>query len=286
MRRFLSLILLFSTPLPGLCDELSPIELFDRGDFKRAVKRCRVGIKENSGSENIAKMHLLIGRSFEKLGKPSDAAESYVEVLKSSAGEANFAFAWERLKAIVDYYYEKAGSKRFGGGDYTYASDTLQKMVELAPYHSETGSLRLKIGLCAIKCGDFSKAIIELKGVVDGYKGKPVREEALFQLGTAYFKESLPWQYDRSATEKGISVFNMFEADYPKSRLLSESEKMRTALIEREAEKLYRTAEFYKESGKENASFVYRRQLLDRYPQTNWGRTVQVSRITSKMSSK
>ena len=273
MSLLLSLFLLVFIPLSGLCGEFEhPLELFDEGNYRQAIKRCKTIIRENPDGKDLGLMWQLVGRSFEKLGKPAGAVEPYIEALKNSVDEAGLAFAWRRLRAIADYHYSRAGSRRFGRGDYVYASEVLTKMVETCPYHNEAGHLRLKIGLCAMECGDFDKAITELKEVVDNCKGKSVIEKAVFHLGASYFKKSLPWPYDQSATEAGVSYFSLLEERFPESPLLPEAGDMKTILVERKAEKLYHTAEFYRKSEKENASSIYLRQLLNKYPATSWGR--------------
>jgi outer membrane assembly lipoprotein YfiO len=252
--------------------EFSGIEKsLDGGEigFSKAIRRYRRLIKRYPKTAASARAQYTIGELFEKLEKKEEAVAAYTVVLDDYQKSECF------LPATGDLY--RIGCDLFKSelegvfvNTYEKSRKVFNKLLEVAPYSEYAGEIQYKAGVCSMKLGDYIGAASEFQTVIRDYGKEPWLEKASYQLGVCYFKQSLPAERDQAMTDKAIGELLRFREKYPESGFISGLDEKLSILKERKARSLYLTCLFYWKQKQETASLFYFRELVRRYPDSEW----------------
>lgn len=144
--------------------------------------------------------------------------------------------------------YEKA-SEYYESGDYVKAASLYEAVIP-SLRGTEKGEEGLyKLAMAHFKNEDYELAKSYFTTYTRGYpKGKYV-EDAVFNIGYSFYKNSPDVKLDQTNTKKAIESFLSFSESYPQSDKLPEVAKILTELQEKLAEKEYNNALLYYKLG-------------------------------------
>jgi outer membrane assembly lipoprotein YfiO len=137
-------------------------------------------------------------------------------------------------------------------------------------YPSDPGAAEAQLGLAKSIMGlkEWNRARMELNAVVERYADSPAVEEARYNLGVAYARESLPVEMDQALTHKALEEFEAYLADFPAGRHREEGLRQRQAMREKLAEKELRNGFLYLKMGFPEAGRTFFQNILDQYGDT------------------
>jgi len=114
------------------------------------------------------------------------------------------------------------------------------------------------------------------------YPRSEYTEEAYFQIGYCFYKESPKPRLDQTNTQKAIDAFSFFLNLYPESKWAAESQKMITELNEKLVYKSYLSGKLYYDLGEYKAATISLRNCLKDYPDTKYKEDIMYMLFESK----
>lgn len=122
---------------------------------------------------------------------------------------------------------------------------------------------------------DYVSAATEYTILVRDYPDSPHSEEAQYELGMCYLRQSPGIELDQDMTNKALEVFQVFLLKYPESKMRGEVEQAISECTEKLAHKEYENGRLYwklKEMAPARSCF---QSVIEDYPQTRWAGKAQ-----------
>lgn len=162
------------------------------------------------------------------------------------------------------------GLRQYEEGDHDRAVATLRAFVSQYPQDPRRVDARWLIAEAQYGSRDWATAAQEYLGFQSDYPRSERAAEALFRAGRAYEEMSLRPELDQRDTERAIRVYERIPVEYPASEFADQARERRARLRDKLAEKTFLNAEFYFDDEEYEAAEIYARDLIARYPETNW----------------
>ncbi len=249
-------------------------ELFQNGEYGKAITEYRKLIKKYSGSLYAPRSQYAIGSSYEALGKYSRAVEEYQKVIDNYPASDKVADVLESQYRLGNLLFgkeiESKLKKAFAESNYEKAAKVYQLVIKNAPYSERASEVQYRIGLSYRKQGNFSEAVSEYQKVIRNYPESPWVEKAYYEIGLSYLAQSLSPLYDQTMTDSALKQFQEFRKRFPDSELTGEVEEKIKLLKGRQAERAYQIAQFYEKGGSIPAAVIYYRKVVENYPESDW----------------
>lgn len=255
---------------PGMLEEIH--RALDSGEIEplQAVRRYNLVARRHRGRPAIAaEARFSAGVAYEKLGRYSDAAESYISVVQNYPGST---WAMPAADALFDLGRKIIAMSREGAlsGGFRTAGRVFRALADLELPREQKAIVHYKTGVCAMETGRDVDAEYDFKTVLENYPVGPWDEKAYFRLGEVYAGRVRRPPRDQSHTRKAIAHFESFIQSYPDSDLREDAEKYLRDLGETKAEHLYGICRFYHRMGEEEALKVSYGILARKYPGSPW----------------
>jgi outer membrane assembly lipoprotein YfiO len=230
-----------------------------------AVNAYRRLLKKWPASAFAAEAQYRIGVCLENQELYAQAVEAYQKALENYPNTPQFREILERQFKIGNLFLSGARHRVwklaiFPGLD--KAVDAYQKVIKNAPNADLAPEAQFRIGLVREKQGHWPEAITAYQTLLDKYYDSAWVDDAMFQLGVAYYKQSRSADYDKDATHKSMDSFNEFMNSFPNDERVARAKEFLTELNTREAEGLYKVAKFYDGKHKERAALIYYSELV------------------------
>lgn len=213
-----------------------------------------------------AESQFRVARIRDKEGDGRKAYEEYETLISKYRSSPHFQDAIERQFAISEDLRTSGRKGMFGLGASIQPSDLkkmYEKIADAAPYTQYAPRSLMAIGALNASEGLKPQAIRSYQSVVDNYRGTGFAKDAQFEIyklrGQAAENSNSPSE-DRAQVDAGLD----FVAQNPND---ARSEMVKAGLEdieERSLEKMYKTGQFYEESGNHKSALVYYRDIVKR----------------------
>lgn len=237
--------------------------------FSDAIKAYRKLIRAYPETQVSVRARYEIGELFEKIGEVEKASEAYIVILDKYPDSQWFPSAIENLYRIGCYLF-RLKRESLLVNTYEQSRKIFRKLLEIAPHSENTAEIQYKAGVCSTMLGNYVSAAFAFKKIIEDYPAEPWLENASYQFGICYFKQSLPARCDQTMTDKAISELTRFRKKYPGSKFTKDAVRKLSILQDRKAESLYLICLFYKKQKEQTALLLYCDKLNHLYPDTKW----------------
>ncbi len=257
-------------------EQLEYAEIFYKEvNYKLALREFKKLIKYYPLSKEAPTAQYYIGRIMEDLDKPYDAFKAYQKVIDLYPYTEFVDEVIEREFKIGDLFFQGKKLKILGPlamPAKDKAIEILKAVADNAPYGKYAEPAIFKTGLAYKSIADYDSAIMMFKDLIDKYPGSDLIDKARYQLAECSKLLSLRPDYDQTPTVAAREEFEDFIEKHPDSKMSDEAREIVEKLRNKEAQKAYNTAEFYKARRKPESAIIYYRDIIQNYPDTEWAR--------------
>ncbi|MCP4650167.1 MAG: outer membrane protein assembly factor BamD [PVC group bacterium] len=236
---------------------------FDAGDYRKAIYEFKKILRKFPKTEYAPEAKYFMGLCEEKRGRHYHAFKIYQEVIDIYPLN-------DRLESIVEQQY-LIGEVYFKRRKYELAEEIFQKSLLNSPYSKVADVAQYKIGLCSFRLRRFNEARDEFDKISENYSFSPYLDDAGYYSALCSFKiSSLIKDYDEEILDRAHGDLNNFLARAPTSEYVAKAESLKNKLVNKKAEKLFKTARFYEKLRKTYAALKYYEELVYSYEKTTW----------------
>jgi len=242
---------------------------FNAQDHKKAVAEFEKLIKSYEFSEYAAKAQFYVGMTYEKMGKPYMAFQSYQKVIDNYPYSEDLDEVIHREFEIGNYYLNKVNPRLFGTdilGPIERAVEIYKKVVENAPYGSYASEAQYNLGVALKKAERYGEAVEAFQRLLDEYPNDPLVEKAKYEIALSAYKASLSPAYDQGPLDKAISAFKNYIDEEENSEYAAEADRTLQRLQDRAAQKIFDIAAFYEKQKKYQSAITYYQEVINTYP--------------------
>lgn len=251
-------------------------EILDSGDYKNALVEFRRLLRYYPESLQAPEAQFYVAECLEKLGDIYNAYLAYQKVIDK------YAFT-DKIDAVLEHEFRIAQDlvdakiKLLGLEipQYYHAIKIYRKIIENSPYGKLAPISQYKIGLILKNAGDFNEAKKEFKKVITTYPDSEWAEAAKFQVAKTASLSSLKPDYDQEASREAQDKYEEFVKVHPEAELSKEAEEEIVTLIDRQAEKDFKVAEFYEKQKAYKSAKIYYEDIIARYPDSAWAKNAR-----------
>ncbi len=162
-------------------------------------------------------------------------------------------------------YYEEAQTA-LGKEDCWMAEQLFRNLLSDFPGSHLVDDAQFGLAQSSYCSKDYVTSIFEYERLLDEHPASPFIDEARYQIGMCYYKESQSVHHDQEDTYKAIRVFGRFVEDYPRSNLVSDADRRIKELQGKLADHKLVIAENYLRWKKPNSAEVYCEIILREFP--------------------
>ncbi len=245
------------------------------GDFYKAAGLyldAEFLLTDTQHKANALKSAVMCYRRAGALQKEFDTAEL---LMNRHANQTKYDKLVDRQYDIARAYYNGEREPAFWslrwipwltGPDKT--TEMLQKTLKRAPFSSKAPSARLLLAFKLNDEGKVQEAADELRTLIKDYPDAPQRKYAYLALAGVLYHLAESGDGDGSYNRELITLVNQFRTLYPDSaeRELADMTLLKAKDVQ--AERLFGLAQYYKRTGRPEASQRYLNQILRDYPDT------------------
>jgi outer membrane protein assembly factor BamD len=248
-------------------------------DYETASREFKKLVEHFPDSKEAPEAQFMIGDCLEKLGFLYEACQSYQKVIEKYPSTDRFKEIAERQKRIADYFYTRQSSDEsitdkarelFTLSKCEKAANIYKMVIKNYPYYEKADEAQYRIADCYMQMKKYEIARIEFDKVSSQYPDSPLIDDAEYQKGICWSKESTRFPNSEQLFEKAIKSFEEFIARYPESEFVDEAKEELENLNNRKSEKIYQVAKFYEKSGDMNAAKIYYQQVIEQFPNSMW----------------
>jgi outer membrane protein assembly factor BamD len=196
-------------------------------------------------------------------GEGKKAYDEYRLLITKYRSSPHFQTAIERQYAIAESLRTEGKKGMFGVGASIQPTDLkkiYQEIADAAPYTQYAPRSLMAIGALNASEGLKLEAILSYQSVVDNYRGTAFAKDSQFEIyklrGEAAASSNSPSE-DRAQVDAGLDFVSQNPTDM-------RSEQVKAGLQEieeRSLEKMFKTGQFYEESGNYKSALVYYREI-------------------------
>lgn len=202
------------------------------------------------------------------------ASKEFQQVVKNYPNTDLFDKVIKKQYEIGDALYakgEKNLQKRWRPWrtkPFKQAIDVYNMVIDNQPFTPAAAEAQYKVGLCHFMRKEYKEAAAEYRRVIEDYAGSDWVDEASQGLAMAYYKSSLPPNYDQAPSQLTINAVDDFKERYPGDERISDLDAKRVEMRTNIAEQRLRTAQFYEKRRKFDSARTYYQVVADQFAET------------------
>jgi len=244
------------------------------GDIEKAIREHRKLLKHYANSEYAPKSCFALGEIYYNLGKYKKAFDYYQKIVdKYPQSELIFEAIGRQAEIGQEYLYinkkREFSFLRFLKED---KGEFLKKAVDNSPYDKKAPERLLRLGMFYYDIKQYGKAEEVFRRIIESYPDNPVIEKATFFAIKAEYKSIPDVNYDIEKLEKIEDEINFFISKYPSSVYKEDLLKLKDEIENQRAKRYYEIARLYERMGKKSASLFYYKKLIEKCPETRYGK--------------
>ena len=248
---------------------------FERHDYHRARIEFQKLVKHYKQSREAGEAQYYIGRCQEESGDYYAAFLAYRKTIQTYPSTTRFEEILDRMYQIGNYFLSGKKRKVFGTAALLPARgkaiEIFKAITEDGPF-SKSGELaQYKLGLAHLALGEYEQAVEAFEQLIARYPNSALIDDSRFQLTQASLKGVFKPGYDQHPTDQALEELEAFVDEYPTSDLAPEALERLKVLQERRAHHAFLVGQFYERRRLFASAKVYYQDIVDRYPQTEWG---------------
>lgn len=254
------------------------VGFYEGHNYKICLREFKKLIKYYPLSKEAPTAQYYIGRVMEDLDKPYEAFKAYQKVIDLYPYTEYVDEVIEREYKIGEMFFAGRKLKLLGPLKIPAkdkAIEILKTVADNAPYGKYADQALFKQGLCYKDISDYDNAILTFKRLIDDYPNSSLLDKARYQLAECSRLLSLKPDYDQTPTAVAREEFEDFIEKHPESKMSDDAAKVVTKLKNREAENAYKIGEFYESRRIAESAAVYYRDVIEKYPDTEWAKKAQ-----------
>jgi outer membrane assembly lipoprotein YfiO len=241
----------------------------DEIDKQLAAESAEYLKKIKEKERHVASLQYTRAKGYEAGGNFIGAANAYRELIEQYPDSKEVASALDGLYRTASRILEEGGKRRlFGESNYSRARRFFKFLSERLPFGEKAARVEYKIGLSYFHDGDFPKARLHYRRVIENYPRSAHVEKALFGIATTYLIQSTAPPRDQTMARRAREEFKNFGRLFPDSPLQKDAKEKLNLLNKQLAEHLYRIGTFYMKQGEPAAAKIYYESILKDYPET------------------
>lgn len=161
-----------------------------------------------------------------------------------------------------------AADKDFRAGHYGRVKAPLEEILNLCIGTGYMEQTQFLLAESYFNLGEWLEARGEYGSFASNFPSSPFIETAEFRKAVSAF--NIEYNIDRDETNTTLAMrdFEKFMSNYPESPLLDSVEYYSNLLLERRAERDYRTGRLYHKLGHPQSTVIYMKEFLSLYPKS------------------
>ena len=214
-----------------------------------------------------------VGICYEKMENSYQAFVEFQKVVDIYPNSTRFNEIIEHQYSIGERLYSDEKRKLGGVALFSQidrAVEVFKKIVENAPYSEYGDKAQYKLGLSYYKMGETEQARQALQKLIEDYPTSGLADDAKLQLAFISSKASNKAHYEQEGTETAIKEYEDFLKEYPESVERKEAEAAVQELLEKKAQNVYLSAQFYERIKKPKSALICYEDIVKNYPDTTW----------------
>lgn len=253
-------------------------DLYDAGQFDdAAAEYTRIALYVADGRYREQAL-FMSGEAYYKAGKYYRAYLAYDEYLKLYSRS-------ERLKHVIQQLAD-CGFKLMGGakkellglpilpGEGT-GTDIVKHLIEKYPYEEGSDKFHYLLIHHYMEEKDFEQVTLEADLFLTTYPNSQWAPTVQFQKGMAQLATHQGVAYDPTPLIDARKSFQEYIEKNPTGDRTEEAKARLSEIDEKQAQKDFEVADFYRRTGHPESARVYFEMVLRRYPNTEWSRKAQ-----------
>lgn len=252
-------------------------ELLVEGEAAKAVIEYEKVLRYYPESNYCDLAQYSIGRALDAGGDYEDAVEAYQKVIDEYPNTRLFSNVLGKQRKIADRFFQRGVDREekftlIRGSNFDKAIKTYRQVIDNQPFTDFSAEAQYRIGLSYFKMELYEEAAAEFQKLLDHYPESEWTAEAAFGTADCKYCQSLPYEYDTTATEDAIGKFNYFLRSYPGSSRADEARERLRVLREAAAEHEFQIAMYYHRNMKYESASLYFDSIVREYPETQWAK--------------
>ncbi len=244
-------------------------KLYQSGEYKRAYKEFRKVLVHYPDAQEAAEAQFYVAQCLEKMEKPYEAYQAFQQLIDSYPNSQRINEAVERVYGIGEYFLSREHKKLLGMSVYDFvdhpAIEIFQRLVDKAPYSEYAPRAQYKLGMILMELSRYDEARDAFQKTIDNYAQSEWAAPAKYQLALATAKAFPGADYDSTYLKEATKRLDEFIQEHPEAQISDEAEAQLGTLRNREAKKLFETAEFYERQNKNQSALIYYRKVINTY---------------------
>ena len=243
--------------------EISPVE--SSGRWAQAGRAYARLAQDFPFTKTAATAQFRAAQMFEKEAKIGRSFEAYQLLIEKYPQSTEYATALERQFTLAnDLRANPGGFLGFG----RRTTDDLIAMYEKviangtrSPYAPKAQLAIAELYAARNDLGDKDKSIQAFQKIVDNYQESPEAQDAAYKIGNVNFQASQKSRDSGTLTQAQESIESA-RTLFPESTQAPEAQQMLEQVTEDQAEKSFKTGQFYEKKGQLKAAVIYYSDVL------------------------
>jgi outer membrane protein assembly factor BamD len=153
---------------------------------------------------------------------------------------------------------------------WTRAAESFERFVLQFPTNPRAQEARFRWGQAFYGRKEYIQAATEFDRLAGDFPAGPWADDARFKVCESYVALSPKPPLDQQYTEAAFAHCTSFEQLYPNSELVPRAKQLAQEMMNRLAEKLFYTGNFYYKRKAFDSSITYFEMTVREYPGSNW----------------
>jgi outer membrane protein assembly factor BamD len=169
------------------------------------------------------------------------------------------------ILAKADSYYDQ--------GKFFQASELYKAFLARYPGDDRSDYSQFRLADSYFHDEQYTLAAVEYQLLISNYGYSDYVDDALFQIGVCFWRETPKVVRDQQKAHDALSRFEQFIQTFPSSPLVPEARAHVTTIHQRLAEKAFLSVHWYYRTRKYNAALIYCDKIIDNYADNEyWAR--------------
>ncbi|MDD7297872.1 Beta-barrel assembly machine subunit BamD [Fibrobacter intestinalis] len=161
-----------------------------------------------------------------------------------------------------------SADKDFKAGRYGRVKEPLEEILNLCIGTGYMEQTQFLLAESYFNLEEWLEARGEYGSFINNFPSSPFIETAEFRKAVSSFNIEYNIDRDETNTTLAMKDFEKFISNYPESPLLDSVNHYMLLLLERRAERDFRTARLYRKLGHPQSTVIYMKEFLDLFPQS------------------
>lgn len=180
----------------------------------------------------------------------------------------------------------RLGLEEFQDENYQEAIQHFEVIRLQFPGSSVADSARYYTAFARYQREEYLLASYEFNQIIVGGSSRELMADAYYQFAQCYYQLSPQVQLDQTYTTRAIDALQNFVEAYPQHPKAQECEKQTIELVNRLAEKEYRTGLLYEKMEAPESAVVYYTAVTDRYYNTDFADDAMAGKVRALFAMK